>query len=374
MSCNLLSEKNVRIGFVIFVLVMPLFAARLISARTIAYISNADSREIYVLELNERNGNLQLIEKVAVNGNVMPLAVSPDRKYLYAGLRSEPYSVMSFAIEPKSSKLQLINIAPLADNMAYISTDRTGNYLFGASYSGNKISVNKVEPDGAVVAVPLAVIPTGKNAHCILTDLSNNFLFVSNLGDDAIRQYRFDSTAGTINPLHPPSVETKKGAGPRHFVFHPNRRFVYGINELDGTVNVYSLNASGVLSLLESVSIMPANSSEKPWAADLRLTPDGKYLYASERTTNSLVVFRVDSKSGKLLFVERVLTEAQPRGFNISPSGKYLLAVGQKSNSLSVYRIKKLTGKLKKITQMKVGENPNWIEIIELPFQKVTDR
>ena len=366
-----LMEKFVRAGFLI--LIMSLFAAHS-PARTIAYISNADSHEIYVLELNERNGNLTLIEKIAVGGNVMPLAVNPKRKYLYVGLRSEPYSVSNFAIEPKSGKLQFIKNTPLADNMAYISTDRTGRYLFGASYSGNKISINKIEPNGAIASVPLAVIPTGKNAHCILTDLSNNFLYASNLGDDAIRQYQFDATTGTINPLDPPSVTTKKGAGPRHFVFHPNRRLVYGINELDGTVNTYSLNTSGRLSLLESVSIMPGNSSEKPWAADLHLTPDGNFLYASERTTNSLVSFRVDPKNGKLSFVERVSTEAQPRGFNISPSGKYLLAVGQKSNSLSVYKIQKLTGKLERITQIKVGKNPNWIEVIELPFQKIADR
>lgn len=366
-----LMEKSVRAGFVI--LIMSLFSVHSL-ARTIAYISNADSREIYVLELNERHGNLKLIEKIAVGGNVMPLVISPDRKYLYAGLRSEPYSVSGFAIEPKSGKLKLINTVPLADNMAYISTDRTGHYLFGASYSGNKVSVNKTEPNGAIAANPLAVISTGRNAHCILTDLSNNFLFVSNLGDDVIRQYRFDPAKGTIDPLDPPIVTTKKGAGPRHFVFHPNHRFVYGINELDGTVNGYFINTFGNLSLFDSVSIMPTNSNEKPWAADLHLTPEGKYLYASERTTNSLVAFRIDSKNGKLSFVERVLTEAQPRGFNISPSGKYLFAVGQKSNSLSVYKIQMRTGKLKKVTQMKVGENPNWVEIIELPSQILATR
>lgn len=362
-----LIEKFFRTGIIISVLAIYLFAASSLFARTIVYISNAGSREIYVLELNERNGNVQLIEKVPVTGSVMPLAVSPDRKYLYAGLRSEPYSVSSFAIDPANGKLQFKNTTPLADNMAYISTDRTGRYLFGASYAGSKISVNKIALDGAVAATPLAVIPTGKNAHCILTDLSNRFLYASNLGDDVIKQYRFDATKGTVSPNDPPTISTKIKAGPRHFVFHPNRSLVYGINELDGTVNAYSLNFSGVLTLLDSISIMPPNSNEKPWAADLHLAPDGKYLYASERTTSSITVFRVNPKKGKLDFIERIPTETQPRGFNISPDGKYLLAVGQKSNGLSVYKIQTQTGKLRKTVEMKIGENPNWVEIIKLP-------
>lgn len=361
------NKKIVRVGIIILVFIIYLSNLPSTFARMIAYISNADSREIYVLELNKRNGELHLIEKVTVTGSVMPLAVSPDRKYLYAGLRSEPYSVSSFAIDPASGKLKFINTAPLADNMAYISTDRTGRYLFGASYAGNKISVNAIEPNGAVGAT-LTVIPTGKNAHCILTDLSNRYLFASNLGDDAILQYKFDDLSGTVKPNEPPKVATKKGDGPRHFVFHPNRRLVYGINELDGTVNAYTLNSSGSLSLLDSISIMP-DLNEKPWSADLHLTPDGKFLYASERTTNALVAFRVNAKSGKLSFIERIMTEAQPRGFSISPDGKFLFAVGQKSNGLSVYKIQKKTGKIVKVAQIKVGENPNWVEIIELPLR-----
>lgn len=337
------------------------------AAHTFVYVSNADSREIYVLELNEKNGSLKIVDKVAVQGMVMPLAMSPDQKFLYAALRSEPYSVSSFSINQATGKLTPIKTTPLADNMAYISTDRTGRFLFGASYTGNKISVNAINSGGEVAPTPLQVIPTGKNAHCILTDLSNKFLFASNLGDDRLLQYRFDSSNGNLTPNTPEFLETKKGGGPRHFVFHPNGRFMFGTNELDGTVNTYLLDPAGSLSLSDSISVIPAGSNAKPWTADLHLTPNGKYLYASERTTNTIAAFRLDEKSGKLTLIGNYPTETQPRGFNIDPKGKYLLAAGQKSNAISIYEINAKTGVLVKKSQSAVGQNPNWVEIITLP-------
>src|SRR3954453_21331328 len=274
------------------------------NARTMVYISNADSHEIYVLQLDEKNGTSKLIEKVPAAGSVMPLAISPDHKYLYASLRSEPYSVSSLAIDQNSGRLTLLTTVPLADNMAYISTDRRGRYLFGASYSANKISVNAIRSSGEVDPKPLHVIPTGEKAHAIAIDSSNKFLFVPNLGDDAILQYRFDENSGGITPNEPPAVKTQKGAGPRHFVFHPNGNFVFGLNELNGTVNTYSLNVSGTLRLLGSSSIIPADfKGAAPAAADLHLTSDGRFLFASERTSNTIAAFAVDSHTGKLTLV-----------------------------------------------------------------------
>jgi 6-phosphogluconolactonase len=337
-------------------------------ARTIIYISNADSRDIYVMELNESDGSSNVVDKVAVGGNVMPLAISPDRKYLFASMRSEPYSVSSFAINPDSGKLTPVKTVPLPDNMAYLSTDRSGRYLFGASYAGNKISVNTIGFTGEVNATPLEVIPTGKKAHAIATDPSNRFLFVTSLGEDIILQYRFNEVTGEITPNDPPAVEAGKGAGPRHFVFHPNRRFVFCTNELDGSVSTYRFDASGTLTLLDSISVMPADfKGGAPWTADVHLTPDGRFLYASERTSSTIAAFHVDVGSGTLTLIGHYPTETQPRGFNIDPGGKYLLAAGQKSNGLSTHAIDQNTGALGKPSHKDVGRNPNWVEIVALP-------
>lgn len=353
---------------VITVLAVILCGASVVDARTVAYISNADSRDIYVLELHGNDGTTTLVEKVPVGGIVMPLAISPDHKHLYAAVRSKPCSVSHFDIDPASGKLSLRETVPLVDDMAYLSTDRTGRFLFGASYNGNKFSDNALDLKGAVSAKPLQVIATGKKAHCVVTDLSNKFLFVTNLGDDAILQYRFDASSGQATPNAPPAVQTKKGAGPRHLVFHPNGRFVFGTNELDGTVNTYALAATGTLTLLASDSLVPADfHGAAPSAADLHTTPDGKFLYASERTSNTIAAFRVDGDSGKLSLIGNYPAETQPRGFNIDPEGKYLLAAGQKSNALSVYPIDQGNGTLGKPVRVEMGKNPNWVEIIHLP-------
>lgn len=337
-------------------------------AATVAYVSNADSQDIYVLRLNG-DGSVNLIEQVDTGSTVMPLAISPDHRFLYASLRGQPYSVVSYAIDPRSGKLKVLSKAPLADNMANIATDRSGRYLLAASYSGNKISVNAIASDGTVQAPPLAVIPTGKNAHSVQVDPANAFVFASNLGSDVILQYRFDAATGALTPNTPPSVATRAGAGPRHFVFSPDQRFVYSTNELDATVNTYAYDRrAGTLTLQGSDSALPEGfkTSEQLAAADLHLTPDGRFLYASERTSNTLTGYRVDLASGKLTRILNIPTETQPRGFNIDPQGRYLLAVGQKAG-LTSYAINHDSGALTPVFRYTLGRNPNWVEIIDLP-------
>ncbi|HZG22368.1 MAG TPA: beta-propeller fold lactonase family protein [Herbaspirillum sp.] len=343
-------------------------AAAQAGAATVAYVANADSQDIYVLRLNG-DGSLNLIERVDTGSTVMPLAISPDHKYLYAALRGQPYSVLSYAIDPASGMLKALSRTPLADNMANIATDHSGRYLLAASYSGNKISVNAIGADGVVQTPPLAVIPTGKNAHSVQVDPDNTHVFASNLGSDVILQYRFDAASGQLTPNTPPAVATRPGAGPRHFVFSPDRRFVYSTNELDATVNTYAYDQhSGTLTLQASDSALPDGfkSAEQLAAADLHLTPDGRFLYASERTSNTLTGYRVDPASGKLSRILNIPTETQPRGFNIDPHGRYLLAVGQKAG-LTSYAIHRESGLLTPVFRYTLGRNPNWVEIIDLP-------
>jgi len=337
-------------------------------AKTIVYVSNADSQDIYVLELNPKNGTLTPIEQVPTGGTVMPLALSPDHHRLYASLRSLPYSVTTFAVDQKSGKLRALSTVPLADNMANLATDKTGRFLLAASYTGHKISVNPIDGAGLVQAAGVQVTATEKNAHQVGTDPHNQFLFASNLGSDVILQFHFDALTGKIVPNTPPSVATAAGAGPRHFVFHPNLRFVYSTNELNGTVNTYGYDAAhGILSLLGSITAVPAGfKGDAPAPADIHLTPNARFLYASERTSSTLAAYRVNGHTGALTAIGNYATQTQPRGFNIDPHGKYLLAVGQKSNGLTSYAINQKTGALTPVQRLEMGKNPNWVEIIEL--------
>src|SRR5229473_2047587 len=340
-------------------------------AATFVYVGNSDSQEVSVLELRP-NGDLTPVETTAVPGPAkpggsLPLAVSPDKKRLFVGLRNEPYSAVTFAIDAKTGKLTLVGQGPLADSMAYVVTDRSGKFLLGASYGGNKVSVNPIGPDG-VVQPAQQIVETQPNAHCIMPDPSNRYVLHTSLGGDLVYQDKFDVKTGKLTPNDPPSVSVKAKAGARHVVFSPNKRFVYLVNELDASIYVLPWDAkTGTLKKeVQITTSLPGGFEGKPWAADIHLTPDGKFLYASERTTSTLAAFSVDPKTGMLTSIDSYPTEKQPRGFNIDPTGRYLLSVGQLSNSMTSYAIDKATGKLTRLKEYPVGKNPNWIEIVNL--------
>lgn len=342
------------------------------STRTVVYVGNAESNEVWVLALDRPSGDLALVEKVTIPGIAKPgistpMAVSPDRRILYVGTRGEPQIVAGFAIDPTSGRLTHLASGPLPDSMAYLSTDRTGRYLLGASYPGHKVTVSPIGPAGTVQA-PQQVLPEHPNAHAILVDAGNRHVLVPTLGNDKVNQYDFDPTIGRLAPASPPSVSVQAKAGPRHFTFHPNGRIVYVIGELDAHVYVFDYDAvRGQLQQKQRVSALPPDFQAKPSAADLHVTPDGRFLYSSERTSSTLAGFQVNSSDGTLTAIGTVATEKQPRGFNIDSTGRYLLAVGQISHGLSSYRIDPDSGKLTKLKHYPMGQNPNWVEILDLP-------
>ena len=352
--------------------VLAMAAVAPAAAATYAYVGNADSNDISILELKPEDGSLTKVDQVAIPGitkpgGSLPLALSPDHRFLYAGLRGEPLVVASFRIDPLTGRLTHLGNAPLADSMAYIVTDRSGRFLLSASYGGNKISVNPIGPQG-LVQPPQQVVMTEPKAHAIMTDPANRHVLATSLGGDILLQERFDAATGMLTPNDPPSVAIPAGAGPRHFVFAPDGRQVYVIAELDGSVTVFRYDAaSGRLSQRQVTSVLPPGFDGKPWAADIHVTPDGRFVYASERTSSTIRGFSVDPATGLLVPIDSYLTEKQPRGFNIDPTGRYLLAVGQLSHHLTTYRIDQATGALTEVGGIEVGKNPNWVEIVTLP-------
>jgi 6-phosphogluconolactonase len=348
---------------------------------TFVYVSNAESKDIFVLGLDLATGSLTQIQRLGLTapGPLNPLAVSPDRRFLYAAQREEPYTVSCFAIDQLSGELRYLASAPLLHSTPYIVTDRTGRWLLAASYQGSLVSVSPIGSHG-FPQPPHQVIRTEPNAHSIQIDAANRHVFVPCLGGDAVMQWRFDDVTGRLTANTPPAIRVNKGAGPRHFAFHPNNRRVYLLNELEASVYVFAYDAqSGTLSELQTTSAlppdfsgpplgMPGNSTNGgPKAADLHVTPDGRFLYASERTTSTLAAFRIDVDSGLLDIVASFPTEKTPRGFNIDPTGRYLLAVGQDSHHLAAYSIDQETGRLTELRRYAMGQNPNWVEILRLP-------
>ncbi len=350
-------------------LLAPVFSLPSASAATFVYVGNADSQDVTVLEL-KKNGELTPIETKAVPGPAkpggsLPMAVSPDKKRLFVGLRNEPFSVTTFTIDRKTGKLTRLGSGPLPESMAYLRVDGTGKYLASAAYFGHKVAISPIGADG-IVQAPKQIIATEPNAHCVAFDPTNHYLLHTSLGGDLVYQEKFDDKTGMLSPNTPPTIGVKLKSGPRHLVFSPNRKFVYMVDELDAAIYVFPWDAkTGTLNKeIQVATALPKGFSGKPWAADIHLTPDGKFLYASERTSSTLAAFQVDRTSGKLTPIDSYPTEKQPRGFNIDPSGRYLLSVGQLSNSMSSYSINKKTGVLTKLKDYLMGKNPNWIEII----------
>jgi 6-phosphogluconolactonase len=356
-------------------------------------VSDADDATIDGYVMDSKTGALTSVGKADAGKTVMPMAVSPNKKFLYAVVRSQPMRVFSYAIDGKTGALTQKATAPLPDSMAYVSTDRSGRFLLTASYGGDKVAVSPIGPDGLVTAEAIQVLPNGRNAHSILADRTNRFVYSANLGANQVLQFAFDAKSGKLTPLDPPAVKPEPGHGPRHLAFSPDNKFLYVLNELSGHVTQYAIdNAKGTLTMIDSVPSVPpelgmkwgqpqapaggapapsaaaSNPDEKPaiWAADLRLTPNGKFLYTTERNTNKIALFTVAPRTGKLSYVTNFATERQPRGINIDPSGRFLVASGEKSDRLSVYRIDQASGKLSEPARYPVGKGANWVEIVEV--------
>jgi 6-phosphogluconolactonase len=335
------------------------------ATRTFAYVSCADSREILVLELDPHSGDLAQVQALPAGGMVMPLAVSPDKRYLHASLRSQPYRVLTCAIERDNGQLAVVGEAPLADSMAYLHCDRSGAWLLSASFAGHKVAVSRIGHDGMPHAAH-QVLEVATNSHAIVPAPSNRHAFVPCRGGGVVLQWCFDATTGTLTANRPDRVVQREGAGPRHFVFHPGGRHAYLLNELDATVSVFAYDdASGTLDEIQNIGSLPPGFTGTPWAADIHLTPDGTVLYTSERRSSTLAAFAVGT-DGRLQPPRCFSTEREPRAFAIAPCGRYLLAVGQASHSMTSYAIDPASGALRQLRKYAMGRNPNWVEIITL--------
>ena len=236
------------------------------------------------IHMDTSNGALTPIGKTDAAKLVMPMAVSPNKRHLYAVIRSQPVRVLSYAIDPANGKLTQKASAPLPDSMPYVSTDRTGRFLFTASYGGDKLAVSPIGENGLVEAEAIQVIPTGRNAHSILPDPTNKFVYAAVLGANQVLQFTFDGATGKLTPNQPAAVNADAGHGPRHMAFSPNSKSLYVLNELSGHVTQYAVDTGkGTLTLVGSVSSVPAEAGlvwgapQAPvGAAPAAATPEGR--------------------------------------------------------------------------------------------------
>nr|WP_262417426.1 lactonase family protein [Pseudomonas sp. SH10-3B] len=349
------------------------------NAATFAYISSPGDGLISQYRLDESNGALSLIEQVTAGDQVNPMALSPDGKTLFAALRVKPFQVQAFSIDPTSGHLTPQSKAPLAESMAYLATDRAGRYLLAASYGADTLSVQPIDKPE-----PIRTYKTGLHAHSLRTDPSNRFAYAGNLGTDHVLQYRFDAATGALTPIGSGFVSVPANTGPRHLAFSANGKYLYVVGEMSGTVTAFAIDAStGALTQIGMANGIPErlklahgevrdarnndlkdDSTPRIWAADLRLSPDGKLLLMSERTSSSVSAFAVDTATGGLRFVDNYpVEEKQPRNIAFSPNGRWLLVTGEKSDKVGTYAVS-ATGALKRVGEAASGKGALWIEVL----------
>jgi 6-phosphogluconolactonase len=336
-------------------------------AAVAVYIGNGQSGDIHVLRLSTGSGKLSPVQRLPFPGlqepgRSLPLARSPGREFLYAASRGMPRGVASFSVDKRTGALAVLGFAAMAESLAYIHTDRSGRFLFGASYDGNLVTVSPIGPDGVALEVTQRVA-TAPHAHGIMSDPSNRRVLATSLGGDVVYSFDFDQAEGVLSP--PRSTSLPEGTGPRHFIFDPTGRRLYLLGELDASITLFDYDAEqGALTSKQRVTTVPAGFDGAPWGSDIQITPDGRFLYASERRSSTLASFAVEA-DGRLRPLQNVPTETQPRGFGIDPTGRYLLALGQLSDHVTVYAINE-DGTLSVTDRAQVGSGPDWVEMVEL--------
>jgi 6-phosphogluconolactonase len=293
------------------------------------------------------------------------LAIDGSRKYLYAVNEVGEYAgkpgggVSAFAIDAEKGGLRLLNEqATLGADPCYVTIDRKRKNLLVANYTGGSVTVLPIRSDGTLgMATDVKQHEgsgpkeqqKGPHAHCVILDRSERYALVADLGIDKVMIYRFDSSKGKLTPNNQPFAELKPGAGPRHITFHPTGAYLYAISELDSTLTSFNYNGSnGTLAHIETVSTLPSDFSGASYCADVHISASGRFLYGSNRGHNSIVVFEIDPRTGKLTLVEHVSTQGDwPRNFVLDPHGTVLLVANQRSDNVVSFSIDRDTGRLR---------------------------
>jgi 6-phosphogluconolactonase len=326
------------------------------------YTTPTQDKGISVYRFNSETGTVNLLSQVT--GSVSPdfLALSSDNKFVYAcnvapknGVEAE---VSAFKFDKASGKLTLINkVAGGGVNPVHISLDKDGKNVIVSYYSSGSVSVLPVKKDGSLGAVGQTIKYTGSSVHrnqktphvhMAIFDDSGKKVLVADLGSDKVYTYNYDNTKAEPLTAADPAYElSMPGDGPRHIEFSPDKKFAYIIQELSGYVRAYKYD-NGKLTFIQTIAMMPEDF-KKNSAADIHISPDGNFLYASNRgDADNVVQYAIDRKNGKLSLVDRYLVSKAPRGFTIDPTGSFLISAGQEGNVIDFFKIDKATGKLTK--------------------------
>ena len=323
------------------------------------------SKGIYAYRFDPATAEITALGLAAETTNPSFVAPHPSGKFLYAvnevGNYKGPNSggVSAFSVDPATGKLTFLNeVVSRGADPCYITVDKSGKYVLVANYTGGSIAVFPILADGKLGEASGFVQHTGHGAdpkrqegpHAHSIDLSpdNHFAMVDDLGLDELLVYKFDVAKGSLTPNDPPFAKVEAGAGPRHFTLRPDGKFAYVVAEMGHTVTVFSNDAAnGKLQVVQAVPTLPKEFTGRNDDAEIQMHPSGKFLYASNRGEDTIVVYSIDAAKGTLTQVASVPTGGkEPRSFEIDPTGRFLFAENQKSDNVAVFKIDQKTGNL----------------------------
>lgn len=357
------SLKSIVLGILIAIISM---GCSIDSASTEYYLfvgtyTDEDSEGIYLYKFNADDGSVDSLGVTSGVENPSYLTVSPDHANLYAVNEladSSEASVSAFAFDKETEELTLLNKqSSLGGAPCYVSIDDGGQAVFAGNYLGGSVSMFPVRDDGSLEEAAVNIQHQGSSinkdrqesphVHCTYLSPDNNYLMVNDLGTDKIYGYAYDSQKQDLKQQASFTIKTEAGAGPRHLTLHPDGKFAYLINELNGTVVAFEYQADS-LQKLQTISTLPEDYDGAISGADIHVSPDGQFLYVSNREDlNNIVVYAIDQQDGMLEKISSYSSgDVHPRNFTIDPTGNYLLAANRNTDNVVIFERNKENGSL----------------------------
>jgi len=342
------------------------------SSRSLIFLgtrTNAPEKGISSCFFDARTGACTPVALAAELASPTAFAVSANRRILYSVSElgndgKTDGSISAFTIDSHAGTLTLLNKVPSGGGgPTYLALDSTGKTILAGCYGSGRTTAFRVMPDGRLGEQTATMQDTGTgptprqsspHVHCAVFSPGNRFVLSADLGADRIFVFRFDSAAGTLTPHDPPFVQSPAGSGPRQIVFHPNGRFAYLMSELVGRVTVFAWNAKlGMLTEVQTISCLPSEAAGDRSGAGLAIRHDGRFLYTTTRSDNSIEVFAIDPVKGTLVIAQRVVADGKlPWSCAVDPTGSHLITTNFGSNSASIYRIDSASGDLSQIASV----------------------
>ncbi len=372
-------------GHCLFTLaVVVLFTTRAAAVDPLVFITAFAPGEkggIHAYTFDMKHGKLNHIRTTPGAENPFFLALAPDNKHLYSihakqfgGKESE--QVAAYQIVGRTGELKLLNRQSSEGTAScYLTVDRTGKALLVANYSSGSVASLPVKRDGSLGKPASFIQHKGSSvnpnrqkephAHCIILTPDNRLALSADLGTDQILCYKLDPTAAKLTASDPPFAKAPAGTGPRHLTFHPDGKRVYAINELLNSVTVYDFNATkGTLNVKQTISTLPRDFQGTSYCADVKVTPNGKFLYGTNRGHDSIACYSIDD-SGKLTLIAIVPSLGKgPQNLAITPDGRWLLCANMPGNNVAIFSIDLKSGKLKSAGEPVKQTGPSCIMLV----------